>query len=520
MKNSLATARLLVVSRDSEVLRGVWSAAEANLWQLDIASNAWDAMEKLRTDLEVDVLIIDLPRGDKEGLQSLSWLRRLRPALPILLMDRSHDTDRKLRSIQVDSADYLVAPLAAPLLQAAIQRSLISARDLCETDLARHDFHPFENGCLFIGANPKMHRVRAQVSMLAESDLPVFISGEPGSGKETIAQLLHQLSSRSGSAFAKVDCAALSGEMLEREIFGCESLCATTAEGAARGKLELNRGGTLLLDEIEELPLQLQSGLAIVMESRRLIRSGSSAACEIDLRVVVTSSLSFDRAIAEQRVIPELSRQFGAREIRVPPLRERKEEIPSLARHFMHQLSRQFGLASREFSIATEEAWQLHPWPGNLRELKQAVKRYLIMGETAPLAQDAAPGRTSDVAQTKQLEPPSTSLPVSQARQPVIDIEANKSLRSMVRGVREDAERAAIASALEKTGWNRKAAARLLKVSYRSILYKIEQYQINSPEHITSLAHGRMSSGRAEGSNGDQKSTLSVVLPRLGHGTS
>jgi two-component system response regulator AtoC len=518
MKNSLATARLLVVSSDSEVLRGVWTAAEVNLWQLDIASSAWDAMEKLRTDLEVDVLIIDLPRGDKEGLQSLSWLRRLRPALPILLMDRSQDTDRKLRSIQVDSADYLVAPLAAPLLQAAIQRSLISARDLCETDLARHDFQPFENGCLFIGGNPKMHRVRAQVSMLAESDLPVFISGEPGSGKETIAQLLHQLSSRSGSAFAKVDCAALSSEMLEREIFGCESTCGTTAEGASRGKLELNRGGTLLLDEIEELPLQLQSGLAIVMESRRLIRPGSSAASEIDLRVVVTSSLSFDRTIAEKRIIPELSRRFGAREIRVPPLRERKEEIPSLARHFMHQLSRQFGLASREISVATEEAWQLQPWPGNLRELKQAVKRYLIMDGAAPQEQEAALDRTSEVAKAKQLEPPSP--PVSQARQPVIDIEGNKSLRSMVRGVREDAERAAIASALEKTGWNRKAAARLLKVSYRSILYKIEQYQITSPEHIPSLAHRRMSSGRAEGCNGDQKSILSVVLPRLGHGAS
>ncbi len=515
MENQISIARLLVVSRDSEVLRVVWKAAESNLWQLIIASSAWDAMEKLQSDLAVDVLLIDLPLGDTDGLRCLRWLRQLRPELPILLIDRDQQADAKLDSIQVDSNNYLVAPLIASLLQAAIQRSLFPTHDNLEMNMASNGLEQSGNGWLFIGASPKMHRLSAQLALLAEADLPVVISGESGSGKEMTARLLHELSARRGFAFAKVECAALSVGLLEREIFGYKPPQGEAAAGTALGKLELSAKGTLFLDEIAEMPQQLQSRLANAIESGRMIRPGSSEAIEIDVRVIAASSLSIDRAISEHRIVPELSRQFGAREIRVPPLRERKEELLLLARHFMHQLSRQFGLAPREFSIAMEEAWQSYQWPGNVRELKQEVKRYLMACEPAGAAKKTVPDQTCETVQTAQPEPSGVNPPVAPARQPVTDIGGYKSLRSMIRSVREEAERAAIGSALEKTGWNRKAAARLLNVSYRSILYKIEQYQINTPDRAALSATGGFSPSKAEASSSERKGVLGVVVPRL-----
>jgi DNA-binding NtrC family response regulator len=360
-----------------------------------------------------------------------------------------------------------------------------------------------------------MHRLSAQLASLADTDQPVVISGESGSGKEMTARLLHRLSARCGFAFTKVDCAALSEELLEREIFGCQPLQREAAVRASRGKLELSAKGTLFLDEIAEMPPQLQSRLANAIEGGRIIRPGTSEAIEFDVRVVAASSLSIDRAISEHRIVPELSRQFGAREIRVPPLRERLEELLLLAQHFMHQLSRQFGFAPREFSIALEEEWHSYQWPGNLRELKQEVKRYLIDCEAAGAARKIVPDQAREAAQTVQPEPSSPNPSVAPARHNITDIGGYKSLRLMIRSVREEAERAAITSALEKTGWNRKAAARLLKVSYRSILYKIEQYQMNMPDRAAPSASESFSLSEAEASGSDRKSSMSVVLPRV-----
>ena len=480
MENQVSTAQLVVVSCDSEVQRVVWTVAKSNLWRLIIASNAWDAMEKLRSDLEVDVLLIDLPPGEADSFRCLRWLRHLRPALPILLIDRAPRARAKLHSVRIESGDYLVAPLSPPQIQIGIQQGLLPARVDSEMAFSRYNLEAVDQGWNFVSAGPKMRRVSAQAALFAQTNLPVFISGEPGSGKETIARLLHLLSDCSGSPFTKVDCAALSPELLKLEIFGYEPAYGL-AEGTVLGKLNSNARGIIFLDEIAEIPLELQSKLAAVIESGQFIRRATSQAGDIDVRVVAASSLSVDTAIAEHRMIPALSRLFEAREIRIPPLRERREELPVLARHFADQLSRQCGLAPRAFAVEMEEAWQMYSWPGNLRELKQAVKQYLAGGEAAVEIEN----RSHDQRGFRLSAVPDHSLRGNVPRAPsdhaVTDIACYKSLRSMLRSVKERAERAAIAATLEKTGWNRKAAARLLKISYRSILYKIEQYEMNSP---------------------------------------
>lgn len=486
MEVETRTAKLLVVSGDAAILRAVWSVSEPNLWQCEMATNAWDAMEQLQSGMAVDLLLVDLTHGETEGLEILSWLRRHRPELPIILIDHVDDAARRRRAIRMGACDYLALPLTESQLQRSIHCSLSSAGDVSEIENAGGDVEPLGEGRFFIGLSPNMRKLRAQVALLAEADFPVLISGEPGSGKETIARLLHRLSARSEFEFARVDCGALSEESLEKEIFGHETFDGgASSPMGGRGKLELCAKGTLFLDDIDEMPLRLQSSLVRVVQGGSFIRPGTFDKIKVDVRIVAARSISSDQALSEHMLLPELSRRPDVFEVKVPPLRERKEDLSLLSRHFMHQLARKFGLASRDFTPATEEAWRVHEWPGNLPELKQAMKHYLIFGEPGQGANE----NPSDGKTTTEQVPFTGMLNVSETGlshvQSMSGIMGCKSLRSLLRSIREDTEKNAITLALENTGWNRKAAARLLKVSYRTILYKIEQYDMRSSHRST-----------------------------------
>jgi DNA-binding NtrC family response regulator len=318
--------------------------------------------------------------------------------------------------------------------------------------------------------------------LLAKANVPVLILGEAGSGKETIARLVHKLSVRSGFPFARANCAALPGDLLERELFGYERKGAAATPSIRAGKLELCAKGTIFLDEITEMPSSLQSALMQVLDKRRFNRPGTSDLIEADVRVVAASSKIVERISFGSLLADELYDRLCTYTIHVPPLRERQEELSLLSRHLMHRLARQYGLPPREFSPAMMEAWRAYKWPGNLRELEHSVKRYLLVGDEEsaigmrqfPPENEAQRAGLDTVRSVKQMAPPPNE-PTAGARNP-------KSLRSFVKGVKAEAEKNAIAMALEKTGWNRKAAARLLDVSYRTVLYKIEEYRLSASD--------------------------------------
>jgi DNA-binding NtrC family response regulator len=364
----------------------------------------------------------------------------------------------------------------------AIQRNLSVAKEDAEATIASEDVEPVSDESFFIGVSPIMRKLRAQAALLAEANVPVLIRGEDGSGKETAARLIHRLSVRSGFEFAKVNCAALPADLLERELFGCETKSASAPPRTRKGKLELCTKGTIFLDEITELPASLQPGLLEVLEHKRFIRPGTSEYIDADVRIVAASSSNPDRAISESRFAEDLYHHLCGYTIHVPSLRDRKDELPLLSRHFMHRLARHYGLSPRELSPAIIETWQAYNWPGNLRELENCVKRYLVVGDEdlafgvgrAGSEGDAHGSVVTRTHNVKQL----ASLP-GQSR---MGTSGSRSLRSVVQSVKAEAEKNAIAVALEKTGWNRKAAARLLKVSYRTVLYKIEQYQMNASD--------------------------------------
>jgi DNA-binding NtrC family response regulator len=453
----------------------------SNCWWLEIATSAWEAIDKVQSGAIFDLILLDKPQGDPEGLHLLNWLRRLNPALPIILIVESNDFDKKQESIRLGARDYLERPIDDRQLRMVIQRHLSATCEATDVEITSDDVEPVSNGSFFIGVSPIMRKLRAQAALLAEVDAPVLILGDDGSGKETTARLVHRLSVRSGFEFAKVNCAVLPSDLLEGELFGYERVSAPAPARTKPGKLELCAKGTILLDKITEMPLELQSKLLRVLQSKRLIKPGTSSVIEVDVRFLVASQTNIERAVSENRLRKDLYDRLRAYTIHVPPLRDRKEEIPFLSRHFMHQLGKRYGLSPRAFSVAIIEAWQAYNWPGNLRELEHFVKRYLMVGDKELAFENGPNCPEGDIQKTDSMRQRRVNERIPLQSLSRAKCSGFESLRSLVQSVKSETERNAIAMALEKTGWNRKAAARLLKVSYRTVLYKIEQYQMVSP---------------------------------------
>jgi len=483
--NTMETLRLLVVSSEPSVLRLLGSTAKSNSWHLETSVSGWDAMERVQSGIAPHLLLLDLSRGNSDGLHLLPWLRRLRPDLPIIALCDPADGDRQKEAIRLGAKDVLFRPVSEEQLASVIHRHLGSSNDGADVEMASEDIESLGEDEFFLTVSPAMQQLRAQSELLAQADVPVLILGEPGSGKGTVARLIHERSVYSGFKFLRVNCAEMPADLLEIELFGTEngfpSRFSNRAGRTGVGKLEIGQKGTLLLDEIAEMPLSLQSRLLKVLQDKRFARSGAPKPVEVGVRVLAASSDKPDRAIAEKRLHPDLYYRLSAFTVHVPPLRQRKEEIRILLRYSMHKVAKYYGLPPREFTQSALDACQNHSWPGNLKELETFVKRYLVAGDEELPVSGLEPASSINGNRTHEETEGDEIGPIP------------KSLKSIIQSVRWETERNAITAALEKTGWNRKAAARLLGVSYRSILYKIDQYQMTAPEtDISSISGTRL----------------------------
>ena len=497
-EKAIETARLLVVSRESSVLRPLWAMGESNSWQLESAASGWGAMERVQSGVSPDLVLLDLPRGDADGLHILRWLRRVRPELPVILICDPDDTVRKQEGLRLGARDCLLRPLEEQHSERVIRHHLFDAGGGAENDITSDDIESIGGDTFFVGASPVMRKLREQIELLAVTNAPVLILGESGSGKETTARLIHKLSVRSGFGFAKVNCAALPGDLLEAELFGYDQQAGLPRPRP--GKFESCDKGTILLDEITEMPMMLQSRLVQVLQRERNGRPGNGKRSWFDARVLATSTTNLEPAILEHKLREDLYCVLSAYTIHVPPLRQRRDEIPVLLRHFMHRLARHYGLSPRSLAPPVVKACQSHSWPGNVRELESFAKRYLMGAKELDLGRSAweqEDGGDDSLAAAHAVGPPALL-----ANQPDAAASGSNSLKSVVRSVKLEAERNAIAAALERTGWNRKAAARLLKVSYRTLLYKIEQYQMKASDSSLFPGNGHKTNGNGFRGNG------------------
>jgi transcriptional regulator with PAS, ATPase and Fis domain len=306
---------------------------------------------------------------------------------------------------------------------------------------------------------------------VAKSDIPVLILGESGTGKEIIAMYTHQMSRRAGRMFLKVNCAAMPADLLESELFGYEQGAFTGATKSKPGKFELCDGGTIFLDEIGEMPPALQAKLLHVLQDGTFSRLGSRGPTKTDVRVIAATNVNMKEAMARKTFREDLYYRLNGLSLLLPPLRERLDEIPAMAAHFMRKGAKKYDLQPLPISPSLLDALGKYNWPGNLRELENTINRYLILQDEKTV-----------IAELDQMGGASPSLEKPQGH-----VEAG-GLKKLVRGLKDEAESSVIAGVLEETGWNRKAAAHDLQISYKALLYKIKQYDLSPKEASTPQA--------------------------------
>ena len=306
-----------------------------------------------------------------------------------------------------------------------------------------------------------MKQIRAQAALIAKVNVPVLLLGESGVGKEILARLIHKMSIRAHRPMVKVNCAALPADLLESELFGYEAGAFTGAQKSKPGKFEMAHRGTILLDEIGEMSAALQAKLLHVLQDGTFSRLGGRANVTVDARVLAATNIDVKKAIAERRLREDLYYRLNAFTVTVPPLRERREEIPILLRYYMNNMARQFGKNTLPISEKLVQECMRYAWPGNLRELGNLVKRYLVLEDE---------NQVLDELQTK-------------SKDGGVEDGASSSghggLKALVRSLKDDAEAREIQRALDDSNWNRKVAAADLNISYKALLYKIKQHGLS-----------------------------------------
>jgi two-component system, NtrC family, response regulator AtoC len=318
----------------------------------------------------------------------------------------------------------------------------------------------------FVAVSAVMRDIRSQICRIARFDIPILLLGESGTGKGVVANMIHEMSCRSAQRFMKINCAALPSELLESELFGYEAGAFTGATKAKAGKFEACHRGTILLDEIAEMPIGLQAKLLHVLQDGEFSRLGSFTSTQTDVRVIAATNARITQAIASGTFRRDLYYRLNVYTICLPPVRERREDIPALLHHFIAYWSEQIGRSPLPVSTTLLEASMDYSWPGNIREIENFVRRYLIIGdETQALRQLQQDGTVYGGAAV-QPESPGNNGPELQPGD----------LKQRVRRLKEGAERAAITRALSLTGGNRTEAARLLHISVRALQYKIRNF--------------------------------------------
>ena len=467
-----------------------------------------DLLGALEADRVPDVVLLDVLMPGMDGLETLRMVRANQPALQVVMLSGTQVPATIVDAVRLGAVDYVVKPddpegLGEAALEAAIRNAVEKQTLTSEVARLRAQVVDDPEGAQPCwGSGAEMRRVLTMVERVADSDVTVLITGESGVGKEVIAHELHRRSPRRTRPFVKVNCAALPAELLESELFGHERGAFTGAQASRVGKFEFAHGGTIMLDEIGEMPLALQAKLLHVLQDRHFTRLGSNRPVDTDVRVVAATNRDLQLMIRAGQFREDLYYRLQVIELRVPSLRERRDEIIPLAEFFLLRYTARYGRPAVRPSARLRDAFLTHSWPGNVRELENVIKRFVILQDESLVLAELERQRPIDVAPPMATPAPAPLAPVATAppvvvaspppvvsappSAPVPDFHDEASggparLPDLARRAALSAERDAIQQALDHFRWNRRKAAQQLGVSYKTLLNKMKECGISAP---------------------------------------
>jgi two-component system response regulator AtoC len=462
--------KILVVDDEPSIRKYLQTLLEVDGYEVETVPGGKEALEKVGAGLRPHFIILDVLMPEIDGLETLRQLMQIDRTLNVIMLSCSNEVTTVVEAIRFGA---LTKPFEKPELDAAFLKCRQKQQLRSENKALREYCEALTEDLSFLAASPQMLKIRQQILQIAPVDVPVFISGESGVGKEVVARMIHLRSTRRVQAFVKVNCAALPGELLESELFGYEQGAFTGAVRSKPGKFELANKGTIFLDEIAEMSPHLQAKLLHVLQDGQYSRLGARAVVNVDVRVLAATNMDVKEAMRSGRFREDLYYRLNVLSIHIPPLRERTAEIPLLFRHFLVKYSEKYQKAAPDPSKHLIEAALRYSWPGNLRELENFVKRYVILEDDEGSFRELL-----EMTGQQQRLIPRDAIPAPK----------EQGLKALVRGLKDEAEMEAIADALEKTNWCRKDAAKMLGISYKALLYKMRQFNLDSGRGARSAA--------------------------------
>jgi len=450
-----------------------------------------------------DIVLLDVMMPGMNGLETLRALKAAKPDLQAIMLSGREQASTIVEAVRLGAADYVVKPddpegLGEIQLDAAIKSAIEKTRLVSEiTELRRQLSDDQDRAFLFWGDSPEMQSIASVIEQVSDSDVTVLIRGESGVGKELVARAIHNRSPRKDRPFVKVNCAALPAELLESELFGHEKGAFTGAATTRIGKFEQADTGTIFLDEIGEMKAALQAKLLHVLQDGQFTKLGSNKPINVDVRVVAATNRDLEAMLLRGEFREDLYYRLKVIEVTVPPLRERRAEIPHLTGFFIDRYARRYNRPLRQLSEELSQLFLTYEWPGNIRELENMVKRIVILQDeqlvvreltraARPMPAYAAAGvhvaRANGPVITEEPEEPeidSSDDEEPQIEEPVVTAPAGSRLADVAKAAAIKAERTIIEDTLKQVHWNRRRAAEQLGVSYKTLLNKIKECGIS-----------------------------------------
>ena len=453
----------ILVADDAEGIRSyLANMLEIKGYDVDTVEDGRRALALLEGGAAPDVIILDVMMPGIDGIETLRRIREFDEEVPVVMLSAVGKAGTIVQAMELGAIDYLNKPFEEDELEATLnkvleKKALERERDDLVTDL---NYAPNT----LVWASEPMQKIHEILVQIAETDVTVLIQGESGVGKEIVARTAHDVSSRSHNPFVKVNCAALPEQLLESELFGYEKGAFTGAFSRKPGRFELADKGSIFLDEIGEMSPGLQAKLLQVLQDRQFTRLGGNREITVDVRIICSTNRRLEKMVKEGTFREDLFFRLNVVNVSIQPLRERREEIPALVEMFTRRYSQRYNRRYVTLSDQLVRAFETYRFPGNVRELENIIRRVVVLeSENSVLEEIGIRGRgVSEIG--------------SQLEQLIEEIDASAGeipLREVGRMASQEAERATISHVLEHTHWNRKQAARILGVSYKTLMQKI-----------------------------------------------